>query len=428
MKPKEPVLPHMRNCGPDVRLFLTKEDYEARRPDGMFESSLAFAMDYLRRLKPEYSFDDVKTPAEMDEWRRKVRAKLRELLQIGEIPRPEFKIVSEAKRDGYRLYRYEFSPEERLVVPILVLVPERAIADGARVPAVICMPGSGASLNSLAGEPDDYANHFPLRNRQAWFYVKAGMVAVAIENPATAENGVDGVEHYRVQHVLSRPMRLAGRSPYGFMVEHVLETIELLKGHPNVDPARIAISGMSLGTMPGMYTAVLSDDVAAYVHNDFCCSRAIRAMAQTGGQSQAAAQIDPRIPEGAYRWFDDDPEVLAAIAPRPLSLSEGGPWKRHLEKITRAYALAGASQNLQIAQYAKYADPASRKYDDADLKEMRGLTPEELFEVANVDAPQHSFHPDINLPWLSRIFFGKVDFSPELEEAIRFSAAAPGAW
>ena len=59
---------------------------------------------------------------------------------------------------------------------------------------------------------------------------------------------------------------------------------------------------------------------------------------------------------------------------------------------------------------------------------MRGLTPEEFFEVANVDAPQHSFHPDVNLPWLSRIFFGKVDFPPELEEAIRFSAAAPGAW
>ena len=44
---------------------------------------------------------------------------------------------------------------------------------------------SGARLPSLAGKPDCGPNSYPLRNRQAWWYVKAGMIALAVENPAT---------------------------------------------------------------------------------------------------------------------------------------------------------------------------------------------------------------------------------------------------
>jgi len=39
------------------------------------------------------------------------------------------KLLSEEPRNGYRLYRYEFYPEERLAVPILVLVPEAVIRE-----------------------------------------------------------------------------------------------------------------------------------------------------------------------------------------------------------------------------------------------------------------------------------------------------------
>ena len=408
-----------------MRNSFLPEDFETRREDGRFDNHMAFAWDYVRRMVPEYSFDKLKDASELPAWRTKVRAKLGELLVLPEkIPELEFKLLAEENREGYRLYRYEFYPEARLAVPILVLVPENAISGKAKVPAVVCMPGSGASLNSLAGEPDEFGNRYPARNRQAWHCVQVGMVGVAIENPATAESGVREVSHFATQAQFARMMTLAGRSNWGFMVEHVLETIGFLKRHPNVDAKRIAVSGMSLGCIPALYAAVMSDDVAAVVYNDFVTSWAANAVAVT---KRLGGSVDARRPFGFHRWFDDEPDLMAAVAPRPMIFSEGGAWKNCIEKVQKAYRLAGAEKNLRIAYYEKYADLATRKFENVDLHEARGLTDDEYLIMSNVDAVQHGYHPDLNIPWLLEVFCGKVDLTPQQKAMIDASVRWP-AW
>ena len=395
---KKAAMPKFGNLGPGVRYVLTTRDFETDRADGKFDRSVGFAMDYLRRMKPAYSFDNVETAEEMPAWRAKVRAKLKELLQVGDDMKRDFRLLSSEDRDGYRLSRYEFYPEEALAVPILVLEPSCALQTGAKVPAVVCLPGSGASLDSLAGEPDDSANRFPLRNRQAWWYVKMGMVAVALENPATARNGERGVSHFVTQAQFARIMSIAGRSGWGFMVEHVLQAV--------------------------------SDDRSALVYNDFVTSWAIRAMAQTEGDGQCGVgrKIDARRPFGFYRWFDDEPDLMAAIAPRPMILSEGGPWKRHIEKVKRAYALAGASDKLRVAYYARFAEPSARKFEDVDLATVTGLDADGYLLRANVDAKEHSFHPDVNLPWLAETFFGKAELPEGLMQQVKQAATERPLW
>ncbi|HOE61782.1 MAG TPA: alpha/beta hydrolase family protein [Candidatus Latescibacteria bacterium] len=405
------------------RNHLLPQDFETPRPDGRFENHMAFAWDYVRRMTPEYSFDKLREASEMPAWRAKVRTKLGELLQIPvPLPKVEFKLLNEEKRNGYRLHRYEFYPEERLAIPILVLVPENAIAGKKRVPAVVCMPGSGASLNSLAGEPDEFGNRYPARNRQAWHYAQIGMIGVAIENPATAESGIREVNHFATQAQFARMMTLAGRSNWGFMTKHVLQTIDFMKEHPNVDSERIAVSGMSLGCIPALYAAVMSDDVAAVVYNDFVSSWAANALSVT---KNLGGSVDARRPYGFHRWFDDEPDLMAAVAPRPMIFSEGGAWKGVIEKVQRAYRLAGAEQNLRIAYYEKYADPATRKYEDVALHQAKGLTGNDYLLFSNVDAGQHSFHPDVNLPWIAEVFFGKADFTPRQWAMIRASVVWP---
>ena len=427
---KKAAMPKFGNLGPGVRYVLTTRDFETDRADGKFDRSVGFAMDYLRRMKPAYSFDNVETAEEMPAWRAKVRAKLKELLQVGDDMKRDFRLLSSEDRDGYRLSRYEFYPEEALAVPILVLEPSCALQTGAKVPAVVCLPGSGASLDSLAGEPDDSANRFPLRNRQAWWYVKMGMVAVALENPATARNGERGVSHFVTQAQFARIMSIAGRSGWGFMVEHVLQAVEFLKAHPLVDQRRIGVSALSLGCIPALYSAVLSDDISALVYNDFVTSWAIRAMAQTEGDGQCGVgrKIDARRPFGFYRWFDDEPDLMAAIAPRPMILSEGGPWKRHIEKVKRAYALAGASDKLRVAYYARFAEPSARKFEDVDLATVTGLDADGYLLRANVDAKEHSFHPDVNLPWLAETFFGKAELPEGLMQQVKQAATERPLW
>jgi len=83
-----------KNLGPDCRTFLTHADFETRRADGRFDHQLGFAMDYLRRMQPQYSFDDVNSADELPAWRAKVRAKLKELLQIGDDHVRPFKRVN----------------------------------------------------------------------------------------------------------------------------------------------------------------------------------------------------------------------------------------------------------------------------------------------------------------------------------------------
>ena len=70
------------------------------------------------------------------------------------------------ERDGYRLEKWEFYPDDYAAVPFLVLIPEGASA-AHPVPGVLCLPGSNHSKESLAGEPlpphpEWPQNRFPL--------------------------------------------------------------------------------------------------------------------------------------------------------------------------------------------------------------------------------------------------------------------------
>lgn len=417
-----------RNWAPpgEMREKFTASDYESKRSDGRHESSLAFLMHAIRNIKPKLSFDNVHTYEEFTLWRQAVRDKLRELLKMTGNFDVEFKLLSEEKRDFYRLYKYEFYPEDGLVIPIMVLIPEDVIANNKQVPAVICSPGSGAGLGSLAGEADDCINRYPFRNKQAWWYCKAGMIGVAVENPATAWNSVDGVEYGQVQSKFFQLLPLAGRTYHGFITEQRLMIVEFLKKHPLVDNKKIAVSGLSLGCGGVLYAALMSDDIAAAVYNDFVCSDSQRVLSATetaSGPNLAAA----RLP-GALEWFDVQPDLQAALAPLPAIYPEGGPWVGHLEKIVRAYKLAGAEENLEIHYYDKYADPSKRIHDNEDLHKITGLTMLEHLEYANVDALQHSFHPEKDVPFLCRLFYGKdYECSDELkalfEQAVQETSA-----
>ena len=382
---------------------LTASDYHSPRKDGKFESSLAWAMSLLRNMKPAYDADNVKTPEELPAWRGKIRAKLKELLQVRDNLSFEFKLVEKVKRPGYTLMKYEFNPYENLVTRAWMLVPDCATKPGAKVPAVVCMPGNGSSLESLTGEEDHCFVRYPVRNKQAWYYANAGMVAIAMENPASANNSLKGVDYFQTQKYYFELMQRAGMSAWGVATEQVLACVDFLRRDSRVDKERIAVSGMSLGCFSILYAAVLSDDIKAIVYNDFACSWAQREMSVTerpNGSSAYAA----RDMVGSYRWFDDQPDLMAALAPRPLFLVEDGHGKGVVDKVRRVYGLAGASNNLTFRRYPKFLDDSVRKFDQVDLRTAEGLSDKDFLLYSNVDVSQHSFHPEVCLPWLSRVF------------------------
>lgn len=400
---------------------LTEENFRTARADGRFERSLGWVMDAMRRQKPKYSFDAISNRADQAVWRGRVRTKLKELLELSDRRADDPKLVGEEKRSGYVLRRYEFYPEDNLVVPALVLVPDEALRPGAKVPAVVCLPGSFASLESLAGEPDRHFTRYPLRNRQGWWYAKAGMIAVCLENPCNANCSEQGVIGDSANSVFYEYMERLGRSTWGFAAERMLDAVAFLRRQENVDASKIALSGMSLGCFGTLYAGVVSDDVSAIVFNDFVCSWMARMTSCTRRQPWNMYWTGRDV-RGMNRWFDDEPDLLAALEPKALHLVEGGAWKDCIDKIVRSYDLAGASDRLRVDWYEKYADPAARKFDGRSLRDARGLTFDEHLVRSNVDASQHSFHADKVLPWLQGLW-GLKPFSSELRAALAIAVA-----
>jgi len=386
----------------------TAADFAPENPDGSTCRALAWIHGELARTRPAYDFNAVSNRTDIPAWRGKVRAKLKELLLLSDRPSAPFALLSEERRDGYSLRRYAFSSRPRLVSNVLMLVPDAATnAAPHSVPAVVCVPGTGASLASLAGEPEDRFNRYPIRNRQAYYYAKAGFVAIALENFAAGPlSGGNDIAAF------GDLAQMLGVQLYGVAADQVLDCVGFLKRTATVDPKRIAVSGMSLGCFPILYAAVVSDDIAAVVYNDFVCSWAMRYVCTT--ERSGGYDWKSRDMPGFYRWFDDNPDLLAALVPRPLFLVEDGHGYDCIDKIVRAYALAGASDRLKVRRYPKYADAAARAHSDEDLRKVRGLTGADYLAWSNCDPSQHSFHPEAVLPWLCRTFGMPADFDAEL--------------
>ena len=162
------------------------------------------------------------------------------------------------------------------MVPLLMLVPD-TVDDARPGAAVMCFPGSASSKELLAGEPElrpeQPPNKHPVANRMAWYYARAGLVAVALDNPGIGELDLlpAGVPPNSGRVKLTAQLIRLGRSYVELTVSQKLHVLAWLRSLPFVDAQRVAVSGHSLGTEPAMCMAVLDPSLAALVFNDFLC-------------------------------------------------------------------------------------------------------------------------------------------------------------
>ena len=317
---------------------------------------------------------------------------------------PAVELISKEKRDGFTLCVYECHPYPRAAVRAWALVPDGA--KKGKTPIVFCLPGSGASLEGLVGDKDPYFTRYPIRNRQAWWYAKAGMIAVALENIGTANGAADDMPWWASRVRLNDLMRQLGSSVTELVTRQIAVLVDFFKEHPLVDKSKIAVSGMSLGAMEGLYPALLIPDITALVYNDFACDAMARKLSITD------------LPSGSNPPGGSNVEALIAMAPKPMILNEGGAYKGVIEDIKRAYELTRHPENLSIHYYDKYADPAVRTYDNVDVRTLSGLDGAGFLAVCNCHEYDHSFHAESALPWLRGRFFGTSDIPKGLEPEI----------
>ena len=386
--------------------------YRSRRPDGRFLSTLGFNHYALKTGRPKLAFTPGMSAEELRAWRAAVKDKLRELMGFPQAPpQPAPCLLWTQERSGYKLQKWESYPEPGSVVPLLMLVPNGASTENP-APAVLCSPGSQHTKEFLAGEPEldptVYPTKFPEQNKMAWWYAQAGMVAVAVENPGTGELA-DGIQKTvdSQRNCVSVDLIFTGRSYLGLSVFQKLHILEWMKTLGFVDSQRIALSGHSLGTEPAMVLAVLGDSIRALVFNDFLCNcrQRICVLSKPGDVQRHWVGGLWHLAPGLLDWVDF-PDILAAFAPRPLIITEGGP-TAELLRVQQAYAAHGAGGNFKFYYYPKYEN-AERRRDDEEIPE--GLTGEEYLEYANVDAPNHYFKHYLAVPWLTRVLSSGATF------------------
>ena len=164
---------------------------------------------------------------------------------------------------------------------------------------------------------------------------------------------------------------------------------------------RIIVSGFSLGTEALMVLGALDPFIYAFVYNDFLCRTLERILVMSKpdekGLRHFPNSIEHLIP-GFLTQFDF-PDLVAALAPRPVICTEGG-IDRDFDLISRAYKIAGKPDNFTYYHYKKYTDPKDRKQID---KVPEGVDLATYFDYANVDPKNHYFKKEWVMPWLEKI-------------------------
>ena len=174
-----------------------------------------------------------------------------------------------------------------------------------------------------------------------------------------------------------------------------------MKSRPEIDADRIIISGFSLGTEPMMVLGVMDPSIHAFVYNDFMCRTRERALVMNKPDDKGARpfpnSIEHLIPE--FLTLFDFPDIVAALAPRPVICTEGG-MDRDFGIISKAYSLAGAPGAFRFHHYAMFEDESMRQPLDTLPS---GIDRATFFRLANVDPPHHYFKAEHVLPWLKEL-------------------------
>jgi lysophospholipase L1-like esterase len=294
-------------------------------------------------------------PADAAEWRRRRPEVLRAVeAALGDWPArpspPRARLVSRELRRDYTLERVGLDDGLGGEISALVLVPEKRAP---KAPAILWLHSSTPDKNQII-TPNTNGGPEPLGE----VFVKRGYVVLAPDAAwygERADAGPSGkVEPGRLaQEPLHKLDLWFGRTLWGRFVRDDRVALDYLCSRPEVDPARIGATGMSMGSTRSWWLAAVDERVAAAV--GVACLTRYQNLIAHGQLRQHGVYY---FCYGLLRHFDTE-GVLALIAPRPYlaltgDLDAGSPADgvRVLEQqVGRVYAALGARERFRSVLY-----------------------------------------------------------------------------
>lgn len=374
---------------------------------GQDNSTYRVVHQMLLNEQPQLAYEPTFTVKKLHRWKKQVSKSVEKLVLP---PMPVHLsapvCIESIDRGTYLQEKWSFEILKHNIASFYVLIPKIQAKSRA---AFLCIPGSGMTKEDLIGTSDMYRNspdNYKVQaNAMALHYVKNGYVSVAVEQPSAGEMSdrmeIKDSRSYNYEYD-ARVLLELGWSYLGYTVYLDKFVLDWMKTDHRINPRRIMVSGFSLGTEVLMMLGALDKLIYGFVYNDFLCRTKERAEVMTKiteGQKRSFPNSIRHLVPRFWNYFDF-PDLVAALAPRPLILTEGG-LDRDLDLIRHVYSKYGAMNRLEIHHYQKFENQADRTRlqrlpDDIDR--------DEYYRLVNVDGRNHYFKVEYVLPWVNRIF------------------------
>ncbi|HUS06892.1 MAG TPA: acetylxylan esterase [Bryobacteraceae bacterium] len=259
------------------------------------------------------------------------------------------------KREGYAIEKLVYESEPGIFIPALLYMP--AATAQARRRAVIVVDGAGKSAAA----------------KVAHTLASSGKAVLSIDprgmGETKAKADLNDTESYRYFGDYENAMTaiLLRRTLAGMRAQDIIRGIDLLAARPDVDPAGITGLGRNAGAVPLLYAAVFDPRLRSLALEHMLIS--YDAVVANALHKLVFDQIVP----GALMDFDL-PDLIAAVAPRPVSISDPvspvgmavppPEFAKAYTAAARAFQLAGAPDALRLRPprpEEEYAGPYYRE-------------------------------------------------------------------
>jgi dienelactone hydrolase len=258
-------------------------------------------------------------PTDLAQWEKTDRAKTRQTLVelLGPMPpRPDpanVRVISKEDHGAYTLERFEFYNGVDMVVPGIILIPKKRVG---RVPAILGLHGHGSSKESICTDPAHGQYIGPM-------LAEKGYVVAAIDAYFNGErrghgpSGKADTQPINQEESLFKLHLWQGRCLWGMIVRDDQCLIDYLLTRPEVDPDRIAATGMSMGCTRSWWLAAMDDRVKAIV-GVACFTRYSELLAHGNLRMHGIYYFVP----GLFTHFDTE-AIYSLVAPRPMLMLSG---------------------------------------------------------------------------------------------------------
>jgi len=266
---------------------------------------------------------ELRVPRDLAQW-EKQRIEIRKTLDhlLGDLPprprRVEVRLIERTHRpEGFTVEKLTFDNGAGATVPGYLCLPDNLKG---RAPAILYCHQHGGLYD--AGKEEIFAKR-PTPETPAVELTRRGCVVLAIDAYCFGERSGKGPmgeseKGSAEELTLSKLNLWLGRTLWGMMVRDERIALDYLGSRPEVDAARIGVTGMSMGSTRSWWVAALDERPAAAVC--VCCLTRYQDLIATGRLREHGIYF---FVPGMLRHFDTE-AVVSLVAPRALLTLSGG--------------------------------------------------------------------------------------------------------